>query len=171
MSTFPTTETIATGHKVTSYCERISEQIARMLEEISTLGVDDVGQSLDAFIAARTLKDRIDSLAKEAGAVVQEFADHHIPALLERHKLKAAPHRLGMIKMERKWSTTVHDRPGAHSWLIKNGMGDVIIETTNAATLSAIARTLEEKGESFPPEHFKTTIRDYAKFVPAKGDK
>jgi hypothetical protein len=152
-------------------CIAISKQIDKMLKEIPTLGVDDVGQSLDAFIAARTLKDHIDALAKEAGAVVQEFADHHIPALLQRHKLTAAPHRLGSIKMERKFSTTVHDRPGAHSWLVKNGLADLIIETTNAATLSAVAKGMVEegKGREFPTAYFKTTIRDYAKFVPTKG--
>ena len=155
---------------INEHLHAISKQLDTMLKAIPTLGLDDVGESLDAFIAAKSLKDRIDLLSKEAGAVVQEFSDHHIPALLERHKLKAAPHRLGMIKMETKYSTTVHDRPGAHSWLCKHGMGNVIIETTNAATLSAIAKGLIEKGEDFPTDYFKTTIRTYAKYVPA-GDK
>jgi hypothetical protein len=150
--------------------EIISNGITEMLESIKELDTDDVGESLEAFIAAKTLKDRIDSLSKEAGAVVQEFADHHIPALLERHGLKAAPHRLGMVKMETRYSTTVHDRRGAHAWLCQNGMANVIIETTNAATLSAIAKGLIEKGEDFPTDYFKTTIRTYAKYVPA-GDK
>lgn len=147
----------------------ILEHIDLMLEEIKTLDTDDVGESLDAFIAARTLKDLIDDLSKSAGTVVQIYADHHIPALLERHGLKAAPHRLGMVKMETRYSTTVHDRMGAHSWLIKNGMGNLIIETTNAATLSAVAKGMIEKGEDFPSDYFKTTIRTFAKYVPQGG--
>lgn len=46
----------------------------------------------------------------------------------------------------------------AYQWLRDNELGALIIETVNASTLSAQARTLMEEGKELPPELFKVSI-------------
>ena len=106
------------------------------------------------------------SLLEEAAAAVGQLSELRdalqyklIPEAYEAHGVTSQTvldHRITVSVLVRA-SITPEQKEAAHKWLREHGYDGMIIETVNASSLAALAKTImQEEGKELPENLFKT---------------
>lgn len=113
------------------------------------------------FVKIRRVKDAIDAETKNFNAFYEELAKIKIPEVFDRHKVPS-------ITLDEGYRVTVSHalrasirgglKDEAHAWLRDHGLGDIVTETVNASTLSAVAKTMAEENQELDPELFNVAV-------------
>lgn len=146
--------------------------------------VDDAPavEAARAFVVLHRLDGMVDDARKAFGAVFDKYKTEVIPDIFDKDGVPHVPldegFRVGVsgklyaaIKADRK--------EVAYAWLRKNELGDLITETVNASTLSAVARDMRENQNKDLPEDLFNVADKYttsvtktaAKKAPTKATK
>lgn len=114
-----------------------------------------------AFVKLRVLKDQIDEALKPFNDFYLETKDKRVPQAFE---LAGVP----SVSLEEGFRVTIaHNvrasikggqKEAAFEWLRANGLGDIVTETVNSSTLSAVARTMAEENREFDADLFSVAI-------------
>jgi hypothetical protein len=153
---------LPTARHIVNYVYAIDELVPALEQELTEAknkGAVDLARSfvtLHRLMAVVSQKlDRLDKLfalykTKECPAVLEAAGVTHIP-LTEGY-------RVGISYLTRA-SILAGQKEEAYKWLIDNGHGDIIIETVNSSTLSALASHLqEEENLTLPESLFNTAL-------------
>lgn len=129
-----------------------------------TTGVAEQG-TLDAlitrFVDVRDLQKRTKALHAAMSELAERLSEELVPEALRASGFTTVHHRLGRVSLNTRTQASVKDRAGAFEWLRGHDLGDIIIETVNAQTLSSTAAGIMEKGDELPEEYFKVWLKTY----------
>jgi hypothetical protein len=109
--------------------------------------------------------------AREALAEMEErLSRESIPDIFREHGIKTTTiEGVGRVTVSYRFSCSMLDKEMGLNWLRESGNEGIIIETVNASTLAAFAKTmLEEKGEELPTTIFKTGTSPYTSITKVK---
>jgi hypothetical protein len=119
------------------------------------------------------MREELESMAStitELNKLDKDMSYSRIPACFDAHGIQNI--RIpgyGLVGLTRRWSCSILDKPAGYKYLRDNGQGGMIIETVNALTLGAWARSeTEEKGKEPPDDVFKTTVARYVSLTRSK---
>lgn len=122
----------------------------------------DAIQFARSFVALRKLKDQIDQFDKDRNALYERVKSEHLPALFDAAGITSLPLKEGFrvgVSSTYRASIKADRRDEAWAWLRNNGLGDLIVETVNASTLSAAGKSmLEDTGTELPEDLFNAQV-------------
>lgn len=95
-----------------------------------------------------------------------EIADNLMPAQLDMHGIRFAPHAYGTVRINHHFKAVQQKgkREDIHAWLKTNGYGALIVPTVNARTLAAALKEPFAQGEEIPENLIKCSVRRYCSF-------
>lgn len=114
------------------------------------------------FVKVRTLRDQIESTLKPFDTFYEQLAKIRLPEVFDLHKVPS-------VTLEEGYRITVShglrasirggvDKQSAYQWLRDNGLGDLVTETVNASTLSAVAKSMAEENRELDGELFNVAV-------------
>lgn len=114
-----------------------------------------------AYVSIRNAHDTVAEELKELSKLVEKIKTETLPQLFEDYKTKnvsvevdGVTYRVGTSV--RATASIKGDAAEAHKWLRDNNLGALIIETVNASTLAATAKTMmETDGKEPDPDLFQ----------------
>jgi len=114
-----------------------------------------------AFVALRAVKDNIEEALKPFDKFYLEVKDQKLPQAFDAAGVPS-------VNLEEGFRVTVaHNvrasikkdmKDKAFDWLRENGLGDIITDTVNSSTLSALARSMGEENKELDAELFSVAI-------------
>ncbi len=121
-----------------------------------------------AMIAIRQISETLDESLKQINSALATVKNITLPQLFEDNKTKTVSvevngvlYRVSVAEIMRasiKASEDGKGREKAYQWLRDNDLGELIVETVNAATLTATAKSLIEDGKELDPDLFNVAI-------------
>ena len=157
--------------KLNSLVEAMNKEI---LSLVSIEGLDELNpiELARSFVAVRTLKDKLEVTLKPFDAFYEELAKVKIPMVFDRHKVPNVTLEEGYrVQVSHNLRASIKggtDKEVAYQWLRDNGLGDIVTETVNASTLSAVAKTMAEENRELDAEIFNVAILPNTSFVRVK---
>lgn len=114
-----------------------------------------------AFVHVRRFKDELDELAKRVSKTYEEWKTVKLPQAFEKAGVPSIPldegYRVGVSHLVRA-SIKPEAREAAYEWLRSNGLGDLITNTVNSSTLSAVAKSMTEENQELDSELFNVHV-------------
>lgn len=106
------------------------------------------------FFSLKNLHEQMDILVKKVYHMKDGLEKKTVPAVMENHNtdMVRVPELRRSFSINEKVSATFLDREAGYNWLREIGQGDIITETVNAGTLSALVRSLQLEQGIDPPE-------------------
>ena len=122
----------------------------------------DVPTLVKHFAALRgeydCLKDKIDKLKVEVDALSYNL----IPSMFESQDVKTIKiDGVGRVTVNQRWVASMTDKTVGMDWLRTTGNDGLIIETVNAQTLAAFAKTQALAGSPLPDDVFTVGVAPY----------
>lgn len=121
----------------------------------------DAVEMARAFVHVRRVKDELDELSKRFSKVYEELKSVKLPQKFEEGGVPsitlAEGYRVGVSHLVRA-SIKGEAREAAYEWLREHGLGDLITNTVNASTLSAVAKSMVEDNQELDPELFNVHV-------------
>lgn len=121
----------------------------------------DAVEMARAFVHVRRVKDELDELSKRFSKVYEELKSVKLPAKFEEGGVPsitlAEGYRVGVSHLVRA-SIKGEAREQAYEWLREHGLGDLITNTVNASTLSAVAKDMQSDNQDLPEEFFNCHV-------------
>lgn len=121
----------------------------------------DVVEYTRAFVRVRGVKDRLDEVVKAFNSVYEELKTIKLPAKFEEAGVPT-------INLDEGFRVTVGHRlfasikggmkEEAYQWLRDNDLADLVTETVNASTLSAVAKSMAEENRELNEDLFSVAI-------------
>jgi hypothetical protein len=140
--------------------EVIENEIPASIEKTKRLPLSDAARF---FVAYKDIKDEFEELFKYLDAQYTEFKTLTYPAMAEDDGQTSVPLTEGYrVGVSAKLYASIKGpfKKQAYDWLTKNDLGEIIVETVNASTLSASAKArLEEDFLDLPPEFFNVMLQ------------
>lgn len=147
----------------------IDDMIAAKVE-LDNLGPIELSR---AFVRVRLLKDEMDAIMKSFDAFYEELAKVKLPAVFDMHKVPSITldegYRVTISHSMRASIRGGADKQAAYEWLRSNGLGDIVTETVNASTLSAVAKTMAEENRELDADLFNVAVLANTSFNRIKG--
>jgi hypothetical protein len=114
-----------------------------------------------AFVNLRDLKDRIDAAQKKVSGLYEEWKTVKVPEKFEQNGIPNINldegFRVGVS--HRVFASVNKDKKdAAYAWLRENDLGDLITETVNTSTLSAVAKSMAEENKELEPSLFNISV-------------
>lgn len=116
------------------------------------------------FTTLKLFDDALEEVAKDVGKIKDLLKEVKIPARVEAEGVTTQTFMHGNNKYRVtvaenvRASLPAENRAAGFAWLRAHDLGDLIVETVNASTLSATARTLLEEAKELDPDLFKVAI-------------
>lgn len=114
-----------------------------------------------AFVALRSLKDEIDECSKIFSKLFEDVKGVQLPAKFEAEGVPT-------INLDEGYRVSVSHRVFASiktgqkdmamKWLRSNGLEDLVTETVNSSTLSAVAKSMAEENRELDGELFSVAV-------------
>ena len=114
-----------------------------------------------AFVVLRQLKDKIDEAIKPFDKLFEDVKTVRLPAVFD---LAGVP----TVNLDEGYRVTVAyntrasikggQKDAAFQWLRDNGLGDIVSETVNSSTLSAVAKSMVEENRELNPDLFNVHV-------------
>lgn len=146
-----------------------------VIERLSETIRETEGDAIElarTFVAMRQLRDNIDAALKPFDVMYAEVKDVKLPArfdeagvptvnLEEGYRVTVAHNTRASIKGDMK--------ERAFEWLRANGLEDIVTETVNSSTLSAVAKSMVEENRELPDDIFNVAIMPTTSVTKKKG--
>lgn len=151
---------IATKSVLVSLSETESQLkiIAGLISADLEIGAIELARN---FIALRSIVDRLEDVAKPLDKLYQQMKTVNLPEAFDRHGVPS-------VTLDEGYRVTVSHtvrasikpdmKDAAYAWLRDNGLGDIVTETVNSSTLSAVARTVAEDNRELDSELFNVAV-------------
>jgi hypothetical protein len=144
------------GGKLDNLIKRAHRDTLKVVEE------GDIPTLVKHFAAVRTeyraLKEKLDDLEKE----VEELSYKHIPVAFANQNVKTIKlDDIGRVTVNQRWTASMSNKVAGMNWLRVTGNDGLIIETVNAQTLAAFAKTEALAGRPLPDETFTVGVAPY----------
>ena len=117
--------------------------------------------------AVRNLHARLKEIAADVNDLADYLSMSLVPEAMQAAGFTTVNHSVGRVSISSRVSAAMIDKPGAMAWLREHDLGDLIIETVNAQTLSAQAKQMLEAGDELPAEHFRVKTSTYTSITHA----
>ena len=170
--------------------EQISAINQRLAEVIGDLGLlhrmltaalmtareqdDLIPAYIKVFRVSRDVKDDIEEAMKPINAVVEELRSKKLPEAFDMAESRTHTMENGdRVTINQRVTARIKAsmRDAAFARLRKNKKKEIIVETVNASTLSALAGSLLEENKSLPSEIFEVDVLPQASLTRGKGTK
>ena len=96
---------------------------------------------------------------------MERLSNQVVPAAFERENITTCKtsdgYRITVPQPRLFASVKADKKEEAYTWLRANELGDIITETINASTLSAVAKSLLEDGKELPEDIFGSYYKQY----------
>ena len=150
------------GTKLDSLINRAHRDTMELVEKA------DIPLIVKHFAALRTeyraLKDKITKLETE----VNDLSYNLIPTMFDAQDVKTIKiDDVGRVTVNQKWAASMPDKEVGMDWLRVTGNEGLIIETVNAQTLAAFAKTQALAGSPLPEEVFTVGVAPYTSITKA----
>ena len=144
------------GTKLDSLINRAHRDTMELVEKA------DIPLIVKHFAALRTeyraLKDKITKLETE----VNDLSYNLIPTMFDAQDVKTIKiDDVGRVTVNQKWAASMPDKEVGMDWLRVTGNEGLIIDTVNAQTLAAFAKTQALAGSPLPEEVFTVGVAPY----------
>lgn len=144
------------GAKLDSLVNRAHRDTLELVEE------NDVPKLVKHFASLRTeyraLKDKIEKLESE----VNDLSYNLIPTMFTNQGVKTLKlDDVGRVTVNQRWVASMKDKTQGMEWLRATGNDGLIIETVNAQTLAAFAKTQAIAGDPLPDAVFEVGVAPY----------
>lgn len=143
----------------------VTETLINCLTELTTDVAETESQGVveftRAFVTLRQIKDLIEESLKPFDKFYEEVKGIKLPAAFEAHGVPTVTLEEGYrvtVAYNVRASVKGGQRDAAYQWLRDNGLGDIITDTVNASTLSALARSMAEENKELDTELFTVAI-------------
>lgn len=136
------------------------EEFNREVEEI--VNEENVLKYLELFKTLKDFKENLDGLNKKCKAVFEKMNSEVLPAKYKEDGVTSMTYQGYRYTVNVRTLARIlpEHRLEAYQWLRDNDLGDIIIETVNASTLSSAARELMEEGSELESDYFETYLKD-----------
>ena len=150
------------GTKLDSLINRAHRDTMELVEKA------DIPLIVKHFAALRTeyraLKDKITKLETE----VNDLSYNLIPTMFDAQDVKTIKiDDVGRVTVNQKWAASMPDKSAGMDWLRVTGNEGLIIETVNAQTLAAFAKTQALAGSPLPEDVFTVGVAPYTSITKA----
>jgi hypothetical protein len=135
------------------------------VHELSAEEEHDYVSANDAVAAAKLMKlyqdanEQADEIKKTIGAIYDYIRLVLLPEKMDQEGIDSPFNvaEVGRIVLTSDVRVSVLDKDAEYDWLEFNGHGDLITQTVNAASLSALVRRYLREGKTVPESVFKVT--------------
>lgn len=123
-------------------------------------GTMGAARMADVYSAIKTLNDTVEERVKILKGLVERIKTAVLPETFEREGVTTVTtesgYRVTVSSVMR--ASLGEDKQAAMQWLRDNELGELIIETVNASTLSAAAKQMLLEGKELDPDLFRAAI-------------
>jgi hypothetical protein len=152
---------ISTGHLLDAVEGVINQMRFWAFDEAKTAKTASL---LVGFNRIFTFHDKISKLTKSVNAAKVMLKEKTIPERFESEDLKTITlDKIGFrftVSSQLRASIKKDKKAEAYEWLRENGLGDIIQETVNSSTLSALAKDLLSQAKELDDELFNSQYYD-----------
>ena len=135
--------------------EALYASLQKEVERVTKAGAIPLAR---AFVVLHRLHERMlsdEKAFKQFKALWKQTKEITVPEAFEAAGVPSVPLEEGFrVGTSVRTLASIKDREAAYKWLIDNGHGDIIQETVNASTLSALAKELGENNIDLPETLF-----------------
>lgn len=144
------------GTKLDSLVNRAHRDTLKLVDE------GDIPSIVKHFAALRTeyraLKDKIEKLEAE----VNDLSYNIVPTMFANQGVKTLKlDDVGRVTVNQRWVASMPDKQVGMDWLRTTGNDGLVIETVNAQTLAAFAKTQALAGAPLPDDVFTVGVAPY----------
>lgn len=113
-----------------------------------------------AYVGVKDFYEQFDEIRKKLNVAKERMSYQILPRAFEDEGQTTVTLSSGhRVTISSKLRASIgEDKLAAYDWLRENEFGEVITETVNASTLSALAKELAERGSGLPDELFSTSV-------------
>ena len=143
---------------MTGRIDQLGEAIARMTALVNDNPPTTAAEAAQVYITVKTLDEQLEETAKALGALKQHLQYTLVPARFSDEGISTITTLDGTrATISTLVRASIADKDRGYNWLRENGLGDLIVDTVNASTLSAVAKRMMEEGNELPDDLF--TVR------------
>lgn len=131
-----------------------------------------VAESIAVYARIYTIHEKMSDVAKHTLALKDYFSKQFLPEAMgvaEIDTLTISEGHRATLTEKVFASIPADNREKAYAWLRANGAEDLIVETVNASTLSAYAKSLAEDNKELPDDIFTVLRTPAVSLTRAKG--
>jgi hypothetical protein len=112
-----------------------------------------------ALVDARELYDALDDLRKRVGVTRDKLQYEQVPEAFDREGVRTINTKDGLrVTISARVLASTRNMSEGIAWMKENKLSDLVKETINASTLSALARDWMEQGKELPETIFNVHI-------------
>lgn len=139
----------------------IDQRVFDLERELTEAADSDIVDFTRAFVALRDIRDRLDNVNKRVSKLYEDWKTTKVPGKYEQ---AGVPHinldegfRVGVS--HRVFASIKKDqKEAAYQWLREHQLADLVTETVNSSTLSAVAKSMAEENLELDPELFSVAV-------------
>jgi hypothetical protein len=143
--------------------EKLDLLLARAVRDSAT--VTEEGEISKVVKHFDQLRDVVRDLVVKVTALtkhVETLSEESLPNLFDKQRVKTINVLdVGRVTINNRWTASILDKERGFQWLNDTGNGGLIIETVNAQTLGAFAKTEALAGRPLPDDVFKISTKPY----------
>lgn len=129
--------------------------------ELMRADTADVVEFTRTFVALRDVKDRIDEVQKKISSLYEEWKNVKVPEKFDKAGVPFVPLEEGFrVSVSHRVFASIkkESREAAFQWLRDNQLADLVTETVNSSTLSAVAKSMAEENRELNPDYFTVAV-------------
>jgi hypothetical protein len=122
---------------------------------------DEVGPEAMArlYVEVRGLYDAMEEMNKKISDLKRQMAEEIIPKAFDDSGITTITLKEGLrVTISALVRASTRDMEAGIAWMKKHGYKDIVRETINASTLSALARDLATQGKELPEQLFNVYV-------------
>ena len=152
-----------TADYISRVCQDIIKMTSMIREDTNEAVKGDHIGLITHFNQARIVAEQIKEAREALKGIVDYMSGTQVPDAMRAAKVKTITiEGIGRVTISSRFSVSMKDKEAGHDWLKGNGMGDIIIPTVNAQTLSSSIKDWQATtGEDAPEDIFKIGATDY----------
>ena len=114
-----------------------------------------------AFVSLRSIRDELEELYKSVNKTYDLWKSDKLPSQFDAEGVPTVNLDEGFrITVSHKVFAGIKkdQKEAAYRWLRENRLGDIITDTVNSSTLSAVAKTMMEENKELDAEYFNVHV-------------
>jgi len=150
-----------TKEEILTAIQSLAAQFNILSFQLDSLPTKTSSEIAAIYVDMKNINDTYVEVGKTLSKAIDEIKHKILPESFEREGLSSFTTTSGYrVTVSAAVRASLANKDAGYEWLRLNNLSDIITETVNASTLSAVARTLLEEGKELPEEYFKTYIQN-----------
>lgn len=141
--------------------DRLGSAISEIEKELSKVESMDIENAAVYYEDFRNKYDSLEAVVKKWTTAKDRLSSYIIPTILEDSQLgQSVKLKSGKtVVVQYKVNVSMPDKDAGMQWLRDNELGELIQETVNSGTLTAVAKGRLEENNALPEELFKMSTK------------